>query len=79
MSSDLDTLRAETRGTVIGPPDPDYDAARAVRNGMIDRADLGLFEFADDAETAWHEISRRDLDFPRPFSSPEQIGPAATL
>jgi FAD/FMN-containing dehydrogenase len=37
MSIDLDTLRAETRGTVTGPSDPGYDAARAVRNGMIDK------------------------------------------
>ena len=37
MTIDLDTLRAETRGMVTGPADPEYDAARAVRNGMIDK------------------------------------------
>jgi FAD/FMN-containing dehydrogenase len=37
MSVDLDTLRAEIRGTVTGPTDPGYDTARAVRNGMIDK------------------------------------------
>jgi FAD/FMN-containing dehydrogenase len=37
MSIDLDTLRAETRGMVTGPDDPEYDTARAVRNGMIDK------------------------------------------
>ena len=37
MSTDLESLRAQTRGMVIGPADPDYDTARAVRNGMIDK------------------------------------------
>ena len=37
MSIDLDTLRADTRGTVTGPTDPGYDDARAVRNAMIDK------------------------------------------
>ncbi|WP_439939327.1 FAD-binding oxidoreductase [Nocardia sp. N13] len=37
MSIDLDSLRADTRGTVTGPTDPGYDDARAVRNGMIDK------------------------------------------
>ena len=37
MSIDVEALRAQTRGTVIGPSDPDYDTARAVRNGMIDK------------------------------------------
>jgi FAD/FMN-containing dehydrogenase len=37
MSAQLDTLREQIRGTVTGPDDEGYDAARAVRNGMIDR------------------------------------------
>ncbi len=37
MSAQLDTLREQTRGSVIGPDDPSYDEARRVRNGMIDR------------------------------------------
>ena len=37
MSADLESLRAQTRGMVVGPSDPDYDTARAVRNGMIDK------------------------------------------
>ena len=37
MSVQLDTLREQFRGAVIGPDDPGYDVARMVRNGMIDR------------------------------------------
>jgi len=34
---DLEELRSELRGRVIGPSDPEYDSARRVHNGMIDR------------------------------------------
>ncbi|WP_244928850.1 FAD-binding oxidoreductase [Nocardioides sp. W7] len=37
MSAQLDTLREQTRGPVIGPDDAAYDEARLVRNGMIDK------------------------------------------
>src|SRR3990172_10623578 len=33
----LEGLRSELRGQVIGPADPDYETARKVHNGMIDR------------------------------------------
>jgi uncharacterized protein (TIGR00730 family) len=33
-----------------------------VRHGMIGRDDLGLFDFADDAEEAWHTLLRRGLE-----------------
>ncbi len=33
----LEALRARFRGDLLGPGDPDYDAARRIWNGMIDR------------------------------------------
>jgi FAD/FMN-containing dehydrogenase len=33
----LEQLRGELRGPVIGPADPDYETARKVHNGMIDK------------------------------------------
>jgi len=47
MSIDLDTVRATTRGTVVGPDDPDYDTARAVRNGMIDKRPVVVVQAAN--------------------------------
>ena len=37
MVAALDALREQIRGTVTGPDDAGYDAARTVRNGMIDK------------------------------------------
>jgi FAD/FMN-containing dehydrogenase len=35
--ADLDSLRAQLRGELLTPAEPDYDTARRVWNGMIDR------------------------------------------
>jgi hypothetical protein len=35
--SDLQQLRVRIRGDLITPASPDYDAARRVGNGMIDK------------------------------------------
>jgi hypothetical protein len=47
--------------------------------GMVTKDELKLFEYANDPAEAWTKISRHNTDFPRPFNSPEQIGPAPTL
>ncbi|MDF2971786.1 MAG: hypothetical protein K0R61_2236 [Microvirga sp.] len=76
--------------TAKSPPIPillvDEDYWRSIVNfgrlaemGMIDAADLGLFEFARDAASAWSALAGHKLIFPRPFSRPEQIGSSATL
>ena len=33
----VEQLRTQMRGTVIGPADPEYESARSVHNGMIDK------------------------------------------
>jgi uncharacterized protein (TIGR00730 family) len=50
-----------------------------VAEGMVTEKELKLFQFANDPEQAWETLARHSMDFPRPFSSPEQIGPATTL
>lgn len=50
-----------------------------VEAGVIMRDELKLFEFASEPAEAWAKIARHNLDFPRPFNSPAQIGPAPTL
>jgi hypothetical protein len=44
-----------------------------VDEGMIAPFDLDLFSYADDAESAWHELVRRGLNRgPRPAGYPSQ-------
>lgn len=50
-----------------------------VKTGMLAEEELRIFEFANDAEGAWSALERDNLAFPRPFSSPEQIGSPASL
>lgn len=47
--------------------------------GMISPGDLNLFEFVSDPEAAWKALERANLNFPRPFSSPSQMGVPPTL
>lgn len=47
--------------------------------GMVTREELKLFEFVDDPEAAWSALERANLNFPRPFSSPSQMGAPPTL
>jgi uncharacterized protein (TIGR00730 family) len=76
--------------TERSPPIPillfDEDYWRSIVNfekiaeaGMITREDLKLFQFVNDAEAAWSALERANLNFPRPFSSPSQMGKPPTL
>jgi uncharacterized protein (TIGR00730 family) len=47
--------------------------------GMVTRDELKLFEFVNDPEAAWSALERANLNFPRPFSSPSQMGAPPTL
>jgi FAD/FMN-containing dehydrogenase len=46
----IDELRAQFRGPLIGPADPEYDTARAVNNGMIDKRPALIVKCADTAD-----------------------------
>jgi FAD/FMN-containing dehydrogenase len=46
----IDELRDQVRGTVIGPDDPEYDAARTVFYGGIDRRPAAVVKVADDSD-----------------------------
>jgi hypothetical protein len=49
-SADQNGLRAEFRGELIQPGDPDYESARRVYNGMIDRRPALIARCCDAAD-----------------------------
>ena len=55
-------LRESLRGPVVGPGDPDYDTARAVYNGMIDRRPAAVARCADVADVMAAVRICRDRD-----------------
>lgn len=50
MSTLIEPLKTRLRGSLIEPGDPDYDAARRVYNGMIDRHPRAIIRCADVAD-----------------------------
>jgi uncharacterized protein (TIGR00730 family) len=47
---------------------------RLAELGVIAERDLHIFTFANDPESAWTALRRREVEVERPFSSPEQMG-----
>ncbi|HEX2194592.1 MAG TPA: FAD-binding oxidoreductase [Candidatus Limnocylindria bacterium] len=57
----MDELRGRFRGRVIGPQDPDYDAARTVTAGHIDRRPAAIVRVADAQDVARAIATAREL------------------
>jgi hypothetical protein len=51
-TSTVDALRAKASGEVIGPDDPEYDEARKVYNGMIDKRPAAVVQCTGPADAA---------------------------
>jgi hypothetical protein len=60
----LDGLREQLRGQLITPSDPDYDSARAVYNGMIDKRPAGVVRVAQVADVIASVNFARDNSLP---------------
>ena len=60
----IDTLREQVRGQVIAPEDPDYDRARAVFNGMVDKHPAAVIRVSQVADVITAVNLARDNDLP---------------
>lgn len=60
----LDGLREQLRGQLVTPSDPDYDSARAVYNGMIDKRPAGVVRVAQVADVIASVNFARDNSLP---------------
>ncbi|GAA3317408.1 FAD-binding oxidoreductase [Arthrobacter ramosus] len=60
----LDGLREQLRGQLVTPSDPDYDSARAVYNGMIDKRPAGVVRVAQVADVIASVNFARDNSMP---------------
>ncbi|MCZ9881523.1 FAD-binding oxidoreductase [Arthrobacter sp. B2a2-09] len=60
----LDGLREQLRGQLVTPSDPDYDSARAVYNGMIDKHPAGVVRVAQVADVIASVNFARDNSLP---------------
>jgi FAD/FMN-containing dehydrogenase len=60
----LDGLREQLRGQLVTPSDPDYDSARSVYNGMIDKHPAGVVRVAQVADVIASVNFARDNSLP---------------
>src|SRR5688500_6682497 len=60
----VEKLRAALRGPLIGPADPSYDEARAVRNAMIDRRPALIAQCRGEADVRTALCFAREHDLP---------------
>ncbi len=60
----LDGLREQLRGQLVTPSDPEYDSARAVYNGMIDKHPAGVVRVAQVADVIASVNFARDHALP---------------
>src|SRR5262245_1230636 len=61
-ASRLDRLAADLRGRLVRPVDRDYDATRAVFNGMIDRRPMAIVVCAGPSDVARGVAFAREHD-----------------
>ncbi|GAA4042338.1 FAD-binding oxidoreductase [Arthrobacter methylotrophus] len=60
----LDGLREQLRGQLVTPRDPEYDSARAVFNGMIDKRPAGIVRVAQVSDVIASVNFARDNSLP---------------
>ncbi len=60
----LDGLREQLRGQLVTPEDPDYDAARAVFNAMVDKRPAGVIRVAQVSDVIAGVNFARDNSMP---------------
>jgi FAD/FMN-containing dehydrogenase len=69
------TLRAQVHGQIVQPGDPDYDDARAVHNGMIDRRPALVVRCADENDVQTAIAIARDHGMPLAIRGGGHSGP----
>src|SRR5215207_8726641 len=72
-------LRAAFHGQVIGPGDPDYDKARTVFYGGIDRHPAVIIRAADAGEVARVVSLARESGFNWPFAAADTASPVTVF
>ncbi|MFN8451626.1 MAG: FAD-binding oxidoreductase [Anaerolineae bacterium] len=73
------TLQANLRGRLVMPEDADYDAVRAIYNGMIDRRPAAIAQCVDVADVITSVNFARDAGLPLAIRSGGHNGPGLSL